>query len=84
MGIIPPADVNPGAITLAPENMNEIAPLSTWQVGRISGSNYYSLLLLHLCRILIWGAIGVSAFWTKVGSSLTKYMVECLIVIITL
>ena len=35
--ILPPADVSPGAMMLAPDRTKRIAPRSTWNLGRMSG-----------------------------------------------
>ena len=35
--ILPPADVSPGAMMLAPDRTKRIAPRSTWNFGRMSG-----------------------------------------------
>lgn len=40
-GTIPPFEVKPGHMILAPPITNGIAPLSTWQVGNRKGSNIF-------------------------------------------
>lgn len=36
--ILPPAEVSPGAMMLAPDRTKRIAPRSTWNLGRMSGN----------------------------------------------